>query len=58
MSPKQPSPALKPLAAHKERILSKGYICTEIQNRLQVVCIYKATTIKRTKNLPVHVVQN
>lgn len=58
MSPKQPSPTIRPLAAHKKRILSKGYICTEIQNRHQVICIYKATTITRTKNLPVHAVQN
>lgn len=49
---------MRPLAAHKERILSKGYICTEIQNRHQVICIYKATTITRTKNLAVHAVQN
>ncbi|HEY1116049.1 MAG TPA: hypothetical protein VGE66_20945 [Chitinophagaceae bacterium] len=58
MSPKQPLPILKPLAAYKERILSKGYVCTEIQNSHQVICIYKATTISRTKNVSLHVVQN
>lgn len=58
MSPKEPSTTQKPLAAYKERILSKGYICTEIQNAHQVICIYKATTLTRVKNTPAHVVQN
>lgn len=58
MSSKQPSSTLRPLAAHKARILSKGYICTEIRNAQQVTCIYKATTISRTKNTAIHVVQN
>lgn len=58
MSPKQPLSTLKPLAAHKERILSKGYICTEIQNDQQVVCIYKAPAISQTKKVSLHVIQN
>lgn len=58
MSPQQPSTTSIPLAAHKARILSKGYICTEIKNTHQTICIYKALPSIHAKAPAVHALQN
>lgn len=58
MSPKEPTSTFSPLATLKERILSKGYMYTEIKNRQQTICIFKATTLTCSKNTTLDAIQN